>query len=235
MAYFMNGTRLAGLEREMMLPPNFKPRGHGRMVLNRFRYKPEDVDCKLCTEYRHRRCTQPSCPWLAERIESGVVCYQPLVLECFRELESHPLMARVRDVIRGEEGIRFEGDRHRERLSFWRSWLTTRNKGKAVDHLELAVLFLLTARESIWNKLQPHLTEALGKWDASIHVRGLSTQDYALLQTIKSICTGQAKITVSELADEELVDDDTLRLIIDAALLCRYGQAALFIREGARR
>lgn len=75
MAYFMNGTRLAGLEREMMLPPNFKPRGHGRMVLNRFRYKPEDVDCKLCTEYRHRRCTQPSCPWLAERIESGVVCY----------------------------------------------------------------------------------------------------------------------------------------------------------------
>ena len=88
--------------------------------------------------------------------------------------------------------------------------------------LELAVLFLLTARESIWNKLQPHLTEALGKWDASIHVRGLSTQDYALLQTIKSICTGQAKITVSELADEELVDDDTLRLIIDAALLCRY-------------
>ena len=73
MAYFMNGTRLAGLEREMMLPPNFKPRGHGRMVLNRFRYKPEDVDCKLCTEYRHRRCIQPSCPWLAERIEAGVV------------------------------------------------------------------------------------------------------------------------------------------------------------------
>ena len=32
-----------------------------------------------------------------------------------------------------------------------------------------------------------------------------------------------------------LVDDDTLRLIIDAALLCRYGQAALFIGEGARR
>jgi len=44
-----------------------------------------------------------------------------------------------------------------------------------------------------------------------------------------------SEITVSELADEELVDYDTLRLIIDAALLCRYGQAALFIGEGARR
>ncbi len=53
MKYFMTGTPLAGLERQMMTTPNFKPCGHGRIIFNRFRYKPEDVDCKLCTEYKH--------------------------------------------------------------------------------------------------------------------------------------------------------------------------------------
>ena len=36
--FFMRGTPLAGLEKQMMTPPNFTPRGGGRMILNRFRY-----------------------------------------------------------------------------------------------------------------------------------------------------------------------------------------------------
>ena len=35
--FFMRGTPLAGLEKQMMTPPNFTPRGGGRMILNRFR------------------------------------------------------------------------------------------------------------------------------------------------------------------------------------------------------
>lgn len=46
------------------------------MYINTFRYKPEDVDCKLCTEYRKKLgCTVKGCPFLAERIEAGVVGY----------------------------------------------------------------------------------------------------------------------------------------------------------------
>lgn len=33
-----------------------------------YQYKPEDVDCKYCAEWRHRRCQAAGCPWLAERI-----------------------------------------------------------------------------------------------------------------------------------------------------------------------
>ena len=46
------------------------------MYINTFRYKPEDVDCKLCTEYRKKLgCAVKGCPFLAERIEAGVVGY----------------------------------------------------------------------------------------------------------------------------------------------------------------
>ena len=44
------------------------------MYINTFKYTPEDVDCKLCTEYVKKfGCTACGCPWMAERIEAGVV------------------------------------------------------------------------------------------------------------------------------------------------------------------
>ena len=43
------------------------------MFINTFKYGPEDVSCKLCTEYvKKLGCTALHCPWLAERIEAGV-------------------------------------------------------------------------------------------------------------------------------------------------------------------
>lgn len=65
--YFFKDTPLAGLEQQMMTPPNFTPRGGSQMILCRFRYRPEDVDCKNCTEYRKKRDTLRVCPWLEER------------------------------------------------------------------------------------------------------------------------------------------------------------------------
>ena len=59
--------------------------GGERLYLNTFRYTPEMVDCKLCTEYRKTKgCTaQGVCPWLAERIEAGVVGYGEAVMGSF--------------------------------------------------------------------------------------------------------------------------------------------------------
>lgn len=43
--YFSKDTPLASLERMMMSVPGFQKRGGGMMVLCRFHYKKEDVDC----------------------------------------------------------------------------------------------------------------------------------------------------------------------------------------------
>ena len=50
------------------------------MHIGRFTYKREDVDCKLCTEYRGgKKCPHPVCPYITERIEAGAVTYQDAV------------------------------------------------------------------------------------------------------------------------------------------------------------
>ena len=47
------------------------------MYINTFKYAPKDVSCQLCTEYvKKLGCTALRCPWLAERIEAGVVGYR---------------------------------------------------------------------------------------------------------------------------------------------------------------
>ena len=52
------------------------------MYINTFKYTPKDVSCQLCTEYvKKLGCTALRCPWLAERIEAGVVGYREAVLE----------------------------------------------------------------------------------------------------------------------------------------------------------
>ena len=46
------------------------------MYINTFKYTRKDVNCQLCTEYvKKLGCTALRCPWLAERIEAGVVGY----------------------------------------------------------------------------------------------------------------------------------------------------------------
>ena len=47
--YFCNGTPLSALEREMMLTPNFTPRGYGRQIHRRC-LTAADVDCRYCLQ-----------------------------------------------------------------------------------------------------------------------------------------------------------------------------------------
>ena len=73
------------------------------MYINTFKYTPADVDCKLCTEYIKKfGCTACGCPWMAERIEAGVVGYAEVVRQMFPH--DKRLMARLEPLIRDFPG-----------------------------------------------------------------------------------------------------------------------------------
>ena len=45
---------------------------------------PADLSCSICNEYiKPVGCTAPECPYLAERIEAGVVGYQEMLANTF--------------------------------------------------------------------------------------------------------------------------------------------------------
>ena len=81
--YFMRDTPLCQLEQQMMTPPNFKPRGHGRYSPG-FQYSNEDTECQYCINFRrHHPCPLEQCVCLDERIVAGAVDLNEFVRDCF--------------------------------------------------------------------------------------------------------------------------------------------------------
>ena len=229
--YFFKDTPLAGLERQMMTPPNFTPRGGGQMILCRFRYRPEDVDCKNCTEYRKKRDAPRVCPWLEERAEAGVVTYAVLAFEFYERWMDGPFGERIRKVLSGKRTVTYYNEGHAARLQVYSTYLTTHWKGGDRNH-RLAAMYLMTATEALRRWAMPNL---FGLWPTALRewrvLHGLSGQEYAMYQAARGISQRRRTITAPELCDEDLVDDLTLALILDALLIDHYGPVILRLEE----
>ena len=117
------------------------------MYINTFQYKPEHVDCRLCTEYAGKKkdCTAKTCPWLAERIEAGVVGYKEAVMETFpRNVHTD---ARLHTAIRRFSGSLFLTAAHYQRMERMKVRQGYRRRRDTPAYY--AAMYLLTANEDI--------------------------------------------------------------------------------------
>ena len=90
------------------------------MYINTFKYSPEDVSCQLCTEYvKKMGCTALRCPWLAERIEAGVVGYREAIMETFAY--DRRLYYRLKLLIKHFHGSLWSNEQHEHRMQFERA------------------------------------------------------------------------------------------------------------------
>ncbi|MFQ7764635.1 MAG: hypothetical protein ACLRH0_09600 [Blautia wexlerae] len=116
------------------------------MYINTFKYTPADVDCKLCTEYVKKfGCTACGCPWMAERIEAGVVGYAEVVRQMFPH--DKRLMARLEPLIRDFPGMLWQDERHRQRMEGVKIHLGHSKRRDTPAFF--AVMFLFTSDEDI--------------------------------------------------------------------------------------
>ena len=112
------------------------------------------------------------------------------------------------------------------RLSTWH-----KRQGDAVDwwngferydRVWLAAVYLLSAHAGLWQKTIAAVTP--GQIDfGSIRLGDASVREYVLYRVAKGIFSGALGATSAELADPELVNDDTLLLVLCAVLIARYG------------
>ena len=227
--YFMRDTDLAGLESAMMLPPLFKPRHSGLAILNRFRYTKESTDCRDCIEWdRKKKCGAERCPWLAERLEAGNISYGELLKECFLDMNDNRFQLRLQRLARKFYGSLFKDKEHQRRFELAKNSLRILF-GKTPD-CHIAALFLLTADEKLWQLAKNAVTEKAIRFE-HIKLSGIGTDGYTLYQMAKMLSTGQAKITVSELADAELISDPLLAVLVGAMLIARFGPNVLEVKK----
>ena len=216
MRFFERGSPMAELERQMMMVPNFTSRGHGSAVL--CRYCPAaDMDCRSCFQHRSRGCCSLSCLCLSERLEAGAVTMEELIAETVRPWKSLPLKQRAMGAACQAAGFYFDG-----RLHIMRMQEMTKGGDRSVNSRWLAAVYLLSAHAALWQKTIGAVRP--GQIDfANVRLGDCTVQDYVLYRAAKGICSGMLGATSEELADPELVEDDTLWLILCAAAAARYG------------
>ena len=197
------------------------------MYLSTFHNTPEDVDCKLCTQsVRGKGCVAKSCPWIAERIEAGVVGYAEAVRSLFPK-EAH-LGARLRTAVKSFFGSLYLSAAHRQRMERLQTEMGYRPKRDSNSFI--AAVYLLTADEDLFRRCDKCFRRSALALDCAA-TRGISTRNYALLCAARDIYSGSTSLTLADLACKELVDKLAFRLILNATLIARYGSAVLGIRE----
>ena len=192
------------------------------MILS-YRYKPEDVACEYCVNSRRRRCRITGCPWLAERIEAGVVGYAAAVRELFWRVENEAFIQRLGLLV-----LHFRGSFWLNREHEYNTRLLLRSVGYEAwrNPRFFAALYLFGSNRALmkraWNACLP------GGFEPRYMVmRGVSEHDYTLTQAAKALMCGGLGLTLYDLSDDEIVDDEAFALIVNALLIANYGSDLL--------
>ena len=156
------------------------------MFVCTFRYRPKHVACYLCTEYKQKQgCTLPVCPWLAERIEAGVVGYQEAVMATIPR--NRLLAPRLRALVASFPGSLWKDGTHKERMEYAKTRLHYYRRRDTPAFY--AALFLLTSSAELW-KRSANCFYRKGFEPAYAVLGGISPHDYALISAAKGLYRG---------------------------------------------
>ena len=199
------------------------------MYLNTFRYTPEMVDCKLCTEYQKPKgCTaQGVCPWLAERIEAGVVGYGEAVMGSFPHRPR--LQARITMAIRLYNGSLWVDEQHQQRFNNLMARFQYSKRRRDLGKY-YAVIFLFASTVEL-NRRTINCVERQSIEFGWADTSGMPDEDYVLFAAARSIAVGNTHRLLKKLEDISAVGLREFCVIINALLIERYGLNAFNIKD----
>lgn len=96
---------------------------------------------------------------------------------------------------------------------------------KAEDRVVQAVLYLLTANRTFWNRIKFHVTMEAIRFE-NFPMKHCTPEEYTLFCCAKDLYSGTRHITVTDLADPTVVSAEQFRLICNAMTIARYGLVA---------
>lgn len=169
------------------------------MYIRRFTYKKEDVDCKLCAEFRGRKkCPHKICPYITERIEAGAVTYQEAVNAMVHS--GCQLIRRLPKLMQTYSGSFWLDDRHKSRMEFFNTRMGYSPSRNTPAYY--AAMYLLTANETLYWRMANCFCRSGLDFSFAI-LRGISPHNYALYRAAVGLFTERRGVTLSEMADRE--------------------------------
>ncbi len=226
--YFSDDYELRQLEGLMRAIPNFRPRGHGVVILRRYEYTEKDCDCMTCPHHisRKKGCGADKCPCINERITAGAATLKEAVAETMAAIQYPPFVKRLNQYLKESEmnPMRYKNEKHQSEFEE-----AIRKKDKK-DYAMMAALYLLTADLRLWNLSKRHVGKISINF-ADIRLKNIHENGYALFCCAKDLCLGTKHLTVADLADTDLIPPKLFELICNAMAIRRFGLGAIKTTE----
>lgn len=179
----------------------------------------------LPTKSATLRGPRTSCPWLAERIEAGVVGYREAVMETFpRDCR---LSSRLNLLIKHYPGSLWSNEQHERRMQYQCAVQGYRRRRDTNAYY--AAIYLLTSNDDIYRRTANCFCKDGIEFGYAV-LKNTSPHNYALFMAARDLCGKTEAVTMADLAEPEVIDPEALRLIVNATLIARYGLAAFQIR-----
>lgn len=213
------------IERMMTGVPNFPPRGHGLYVFNRFRYTAKDCDCRLCPHYdRKKKCKLSKCECIEERIEAVAVGYAEFMKHALAPVTHRIFQSRLTEYIKESEDhpMLYRGNAHKEMFN------AAIERCLNSDNAMLSALYLLTADKHLWSKVRRSVSSSAIDFH-SVRLGDVSPDAYTLYMTARDLYEGTKHITVSDIADRDIVSHKMFGILVNAMTIRRYGMKAMQI------
>ena len=179
----------------------------------------------LPTKSATLRGPRTCCPWLAERIEAGVVGYREAVLETFPH--ERRLFQRLNLLIKHYPGSLWSNEQHERRMQYQCAVQGYRRRRDTNAYY--AAMYLLTSNDDIYRRTANCFCKDGIEFGYAV-LKNTSPHNYALFMAARDLCDKTEAVTMADLAEPEVIDPEALRLIVNATLIARYGLAAFQIR-----
>lgn len=209
------------IEMLMISVPGFKPPGGGRRKVH-IEYTAEMCACKLCLYYKKRKCTAEKCPCLKERIIAGVVPISTVLPETMSAIQHPAFQERLKKYIKESEvtPMKFKNEKHSAAF---------RDAVRKLDQKNCALMsaiYLMTADNKLWNHAKRYIERNEVRFD-TMRPKDSTENGYTLYCTAKDLYCGTKHITVSDLADTDLISPKMFGLICNAMSIRRFGLGAI--------
>ena len=202
--YFSDNPSDRYYERMMVGVPNFKPRGHGVVIVG----------------------SRPTEPLVILRIQDGTATHREILTETTKAINHRRFRHRLNKYLKESEmnPMRYKNEKHQSEFED-----AIRKKDKK-DYAMMAALYLLTADLRLWHLSKRHVGKISINF-ADIRLKNIHENGYALFCCAKDLCLGTKNLTVADLADTTIIEPKIFGVICNAMAIRRYGVGAVKFKE----
>ena len=220
--YFTTNTSLLRYEVMMQEIPNFLPRGYGTYIYHRDSIPASQTNCQYCLYYHSGKCSLEECPFLECKIANGTATIRQIMSAVLTSVSYLPFHWRLRKFIRESENhsMNYYSKKHEN------EFIHTINRIDENNLRVLSTIYLLTADQQLWRKIQNQVEKNCVRFD-KMNLGSINEKAYTLFCCAKDLYLGTKHITIADLADEQLISPKMFGIICNAPAIRRFGIGVL--------